>query len=420
MAEGSLPSISKRQLDRTDRLFFDCCLTHGRQAYEAEAPAPALLDRRSAARMLRSARLLYRALERCRGAWPVPPFPLRETALADPSPPFWSRFDGFLRADGGVFFAELNHDRPGGHREAMAGNVRFRDRFLAALRRYAGPVGRAAFLIDPAHREELHIAHYYAGLLQELGWPCTVAGPLNLTVDGDRALAFGEPIDLLLRQFPTEFAHEVPAFAELMALHERGRLKLLNPPGSVAAQAKTSLAWLWEQALAGGGRLSRSEVEAVVETVPFTAAMTSPTLPADPATPGGERIPAALALLGRPELWVLKPALGRYSQGVTCGALVSPKLWGAAVAAAMAEPAYWVAQQYVPIKPQALMRWVDGQPEPVTGYVNWGLHFLSGRPAGWMARCSRTPVTDDAWFAPVSLKAGEDEHGDLDPAADRG
>ncbi|HWI60499.1 MAG TPA: hypothetical protein VNT75_01530 [Symbiobacteriaceae bacterium] len=381
--------------DRADRLFFDYCLAHGRRSYELEAPAPALLPREAARELVRAARLIYRALERCSGAWPVPPFPLRELCLAPGGrvePPFWARFDGFRREGGGVFFAELNLDRPGGHREALAAprsGPAFRRRFLRALRRRWPfvEVPRMAFLVDPAHREELHIAHLYAGLAGELGWPCTVVGPLNLSVRGDQAFAFDEPVDMVMRQFPTEFGHEVPGWGDLVRLHRDGKLLLLNDPLAVRGQAKTCFAWLWEQVLAGGGLLTEAEAEAVRATVPFTAWMASAETLGD--------LPAPLALLEYPERWVLKPVLGRYSQGVTCGALVPPDVWGAAVAAALAEPEYWVAQEYVPIAPQPLTR---GNGEQVAGYVNWGLHFLNGRPAGWLARCSATPLTDDAWF----------------------
>ncbi|HYG57707.1 MAG TPA: hypothetical protein VD902_06530 [Symbiobacteriaceae bacterium] len=430
---GSHREVTEEQALRTDRLLFDFCLAHGRGAYEAEGPAPARLPRGAAAAMTVAARRLYRALERNAGAWAVPPFPLREQVLAAGvrhTPPFWARFDGFLREGGGVFFAELNLDRPGGHREAMAAphaGAAFRRRFVRALRLHwdrhgSGAAPRAAFLVDPAHREELHIAHFYAGLLEaELGWPCTVAGPLNLGVDGGRALAFGEPVTLLMRQFPTEFFHEVPAMDSLLRLHHAGKLLILNDPTAVRGQAKSCFAWLWEQVLAGGGALSRAEVAAVVDTVPYTAGMEAGVLPADAAVPEGESAPAPLVLLSQPEHWVLKPVLGRYSQGVTCGAVAPAEQWGAAVAAALAEPGYWIAQRFIPQARVSLTRWTAGAREQVEGYVNWGLHFLGGRPAGWMARCSRTPVTDDAWFAPVSLApAEEEEHGAIHSAPDGG
>lgn len=408
----------REQVERTDRLLFDFVLTHGRRAYQAEAPESASLPDAEARSMLLAAARLYRALMRNDGAWLVPPFPLRDQVLAPGSgrwvPPFWARFDGFLRQGGGVFFAELNLDRPGGHREAMADRgqgVQFRARFVRAIRRHweqwrsprGGESPRAAFLVDPAHREELHIAHFYAGLFRSLGWRCVVVGPLNLAVEGRQALAIGEPIDLLLRQFPTEFAHEVPAFPDLLALHRAGDLLILNEPGAVSGQAKSSFAWLWEQVLAGGGALTRSEVAAVRQVVPYTALMTAANLPEDPARPDGPGAPPAVVLLDRPEDWVLKPVLGRYSQGVTVGGLVPVEQWGAAVAAALAEPAYWIAQRYIHVAPTPLTRWGDQGIERLDGYVNWGLHFLGGRPAGWMARCSRTPVTDDAWFAGVQI-----------------
>src|SRR5262249_39377247 len=117
----------------------------------------------------------------------------------------------------------------------------------------------------------------------------------------------------------------------------------------------------------------------------------------------------------RPEDWVLKPVLGRYSERVAAGAMSSPVDWQAALEAAAASPDEWIVQAFVPPR----RRWLPSARGEEPGYVNWGVYLAGGKPAGICPRCQPTPLTDEAtvWWAPLRLQAERAEMPTvLDPA----
>src|SRR5262249_27700616 len=209
----------------------------------------------------------------------------------------------------------------------------------------------------------------------------------NLTCDGERAMAFGVAIDIVLRQYPAEFLHELPAMADLWALTRRGRLLWLNDPRACAVQAKSLLALTWRWAL--DGRLSRSDARLVRDHVPPTG------VAAD--TIWLERAEA------RPEDWVIKPVLGRYSQGVALGVASTAEDWQRALQAAAARPYDYVVQAYVPPR----RRWLPAAGGARAGYVNWGVALAEGTVVGLLPRCQPTALTEEwsTWWAPLRTGA---------------
>lgn len=400
------------QIASHDRLFFDYSLSfNGPTSYEVQSPQAVRLPAAAMGAVEADLPLILHALERQIRALPVPHFPLRDEILQAEgarmvSPLFSARGDIVLGADGQGYLIEINMDRNGMQRESMAdpsGGQRFRQRYLEVLRQYWERYGnaqrppRVAVLIAPAYREESSLAPFYALMICEgLGWPCVVAGADNLAVTGNQVLAFGQPVDLILRQYPTEYLYELECGAALLTAHQAGRVLILNDPVAIAGQSKAWMAQFWQQT---GHGLTAAEQAAVRRLIPFTASVESPSLPLDPADPEGAWAPLRAVLTAHPEAWVLKPVLGRYSWGVVVGASVPRGEWQRALRQALAQPAYWIVQRYIPPQPQPLVRWQKGEQTELTGYVNYGLHVLGGQLAGWTARCSSAPVTDDAWFA---------------------
>jgi len=341
---------------------------------------------------------------------PVPGFPFLPRLLAAGPlgrPYFWARFDVFERMDGGLAMLEYNCDKPTSQREIWASAEAWRDpdnpnrsaraAFRNALTRawvsHAGGPARSAhaprvaILVDPSHREELHLAYLYGRELDRLGWPWDVAGPDNLAVAGGWPVAYGERVDAVIRQYPTEFLHEIPAIGALWQCALAGRLLWLNDPRAVLAQAKSSLALLWEHA-SRGRWLTRAEATLVRRHLPPTGLA---------STPGWLDRAAA-----RPHDWVIKPVFGRFSEGVTVGCLCSTGDWAAALSAAAGQPGDWVLQAYVPPR----RRWLPAAGAGQGGYVNWGVYLAGGEPAGLLARCQPTPLTAEAtaWWAPLRLR----------------
>jgi glutathionylspermidine synthase len=313
------------------------------------------------------------------------------------APFFWGRFDFFERAGGGFAALEYNCDKPAGQREIWAseeigparGNAnlgaraRFRQALARTWRRHAGcAVGspRLAVLCDPAHREEFRLAYLFGREASALGWNWDIVDPSTLGAGGGRALAYGERVDMVLRHYPAEYLHELPEAAALLD----ARVLWLNDPRAVVAQAKSLFAALWTL-LRDGRWLTRLEAALVERCVPPTALASQPGW-----------LDRARA---RPEDWVLKPVLGRYSEGVAAGALATVPEWQAALDAAEASPADWIVQAFVPPR----RRWLPSAEGGRPGYVNWGVYLAEGRPAGFCPRFQPTPLTDDGtvWWAPV-------------------
>ena len=344
---------------------------------------------------------------RAPGEASLPMLPALRGAGPLAAPYFWARFDVFERADGELAVLEYNCDKPTSQREIWASgelprhganpNRHARAAFRAALvaawaghrrrHRRATPPRRprVAILLDPAHREELHLAYVYGGEIARLGWPWVVAGPDNLGVADGRPVAFGAPVDVVLRQYPTDFLHELPAMDALWTATLAGRLLWLNDPRAVLAQAKSALALLWE--LAEADALSAADRALVHRHVPETGLASQPGWLARAAA--------------RREDWVLKPVFGRFSEDVTMGAAATATEWDEALARARGRPDDYVVQAYVPPR----RRWLPGPDGPRAGYANWGVYLVMGRPVGLLPRFQPSPLTEDEtmWWAPLRL-----------------
>ena len=416
MARPALPPEPARDAAGrrlADHLLLAWCQQSAPGEARVASSTPLAVDPSEARALTRSAVALDRLLRRLAdgllagdpalAGFALPDFPLAKDIYAPGplrAPLFWGRFDIFERAGGGLAALEYNCDKPAGQREIWAseeigptrGNpnrgarARFGRQLANAWRRHAGRMRRSprlAILCDPAHREEFRLAYLFGLQARALGWEWEVVDPHTLTVEDDRAVAYGLPVDIILRHYPAEYLYELPAARALLEAH----VLWLNHPRAVAAQSKSALAALWTL-LRECRWLTRTEAALVERLVPPTGL----------ASEAGwlDRARA------RPEDWVLKPVLGRYSERVAAGALASTGEWQAALDAAAASPADWVVQAFVPPRRRWLPSPAGGQP----GYVNWGVYLAGGEPAGICPRFQPTPLTDDAtvWWAPLVIR----------------
>ena len=393
-----------------DRLLLRWCQQSAPGETRVASPAPLALDPSLASELTRSAVALDRLLRRLAdgllrrddalAGLALPDFPLAKDIYARGplgAPFFWGRFDIFERAGGGLAALEYNCDKPAGQREIWAseeigparGNpnhgarARFRRQLAGAWQGHAGRTRRRprlAILCDPAHREEFRLAYLFGREAGALGWDWDVVDPHTLTVEEGRAAAYGRPVDIVLRHYPAEYLHELPAAGALLDT----RVLWLNDPRAVVAQAKSAFAALW--ALLRGGRwLTRAEAALVERLVPPTGL--------------ASQVGWLDRARARPEDWVLKPVLGRYSERVAAGALASPDEWQAALDAAEASPSDWIVQAFIPPR----RRWLPSAGGGRPGYVNWGVYLSGGRPAGICPRLQPTPLSDEGtvWWAPL-------------------
>jgi glutathionylspermidine synthase len=396
-----------------DHFLLRWCQQSGPGEARVAAPAPLAINPALASSLRSSAVALDSLLRRFADGllardealadFALPDFPLAKDAYARGplrTPFFWGRFDIFERAGGGLAALEYNCDKPAGQREIWASEevgparsnpnrgarARFRRELADAWRRHAGRSRkrpRLAILCDPAHREEFRLAYLFGEEAHALGWEWDVVDPLTLTVENGRAAAYGTTVDVVLRHYPSEYLHELPAARGLLD----ARVLWLNDPRAVVAQAKSAFAALW--ALFRDGRwLTRAEGALVERLVPPTGL--------------ASQVGWLDRARARPEDWVLKPVLGRYSERVAVGALASPDEWQAALDAAAASPREWVVQAFVPPR----RRWLPSSDGERPGYVNWGVYLAGGEPAGICPRCQPTPLTDEGtvWWAPLILR----------------
>lgn len=409
--------LDPRQKQLHDDLLFDYGFAfYGPPSYEVHSPEPVRLAPGAMAAAEADLAVITGALRRLYATLPCPSFPLQAEAVATleggPSPFFAGRFDLAEDQGGTLRLVELNLDRNGLQRESMVTDPRFRQNYLQTLAAYwekhgrQGAPPRTGVLIAPVYREESALAPFLVLAVQEgLGWPAQVVGAGNLVAEAGQVSAFGQRLDLIIRQFPTEYLHELEAGSGLLDACRRGTVLVVNSPAAIVGQAKSWMAEFWLQALRPDSSLTADERAAVRRLIPYTATLEAARLPRDPADPGGPMLETREALTRFPERWVLKPALGRYSWGVTCGALIPADAWQTALHVAISQPQYWIAQAYVPQRTRSLRRWRSGRLTETEGYVSYGVHMLDGQLAGWAARCSQGPVTDDAWFASVQATA---------------
>jgi uncharacterized circularly permuted ATP-grasp superfamily protein len=96
-------------------------------------------------------------------------------------------------------------------------------------------------------------------------------------------------------------------------------------------------------------------------------------------------------LRDEPTKWVLKPARGHGSRGVTIGALAQTDEWEDAIAGAEQGP--WVAQRVQPVPRYRLPVMEEaGALRFERFYINWNPFLFGGEFAGAITRAGRGPV----------------------------
>jgi len=339
----------------------------------------------------------------------LPDFPFREQILNLPlnlPPLFWARYDAFERAEGGIFFSEFNYDKPCAQREIMVSNwmnpegnpnQHFAEKFRQGLVRLWEDYGSGknqptvGIMVDPNHYEENHLAYLYADLIKPLGYPCLLLGGQNLTITNDVVTAFGQPVDIIIRQYPTEFSNEVHHYSKLLKLIAQRKILVLNDPRSIIPQAKSLFACLWALCKEKTSLLTDAERSTILDTIPYTRMFTPPDIP---------------EILSKKESWVVKPVFGRYSEGVHIGEMMTQVEWKKALQEVCQGGIPHVMQEFIPIKRRVVSAFNGSGYEDTVGFGNFGIYFTLGEFAGICARWSSDYLSRDemSWFSPVGVR----------------
>jgi hypothetical protein len=334
--------------------------------------------------------------------------------------PLWhgvARADVFRCEGGRLQVCELNCDTPSGFGETAALGAtlgpadrrRGRDPSSALGSAFVRLVARAADEIGVRGRAP-HIGIVYPTELTEdfgqiaawqrlfasEGWHVTLGSPFNLDwTGGGRLTLLGEPCDVVIRHYKTDWWGErrpvwrdgfdfvdaeplARPLAALLAADECGRCAVLNPFGSVLAQNKRTLAFLWERL----PRFTAATQATVRALIPFTQRLEI----ADGARLRAERGD-----------WVLKSDYGCEGDEVILGADVSDSAWDDALRAAL--PGRWIVQRRFTPERDA-----DGRA------ANHGVFVVAGEPVGIYTRLSRD-ATDARAVSVPTLVRDEDEDG---------
>lgn len=244
------------------------------------------------------------------------------------------RFD-FHFTDDGWRISEANTDVPGGLNEAsgfaslMAPHYpwaavtgdpagAYCDAILAAAGK-AAPV--LALVHATAYSDDQQMMAYLAQRLKAAGAHVHLASPAHIRWCGGHAYLeaawWQGPLDLIVRFFPAEWLHMLPAETGWPHFFAGSQTPLANPPTAILTQTKR---WplVWDQL--------RTPLPTWRALLPETRH------PGDVSWRRGRE-------------WVVKPALGRVGEGVGVEEALEPKEWRRIRRGATFWPSQWIAQR---------------------------------------------------------------------------
>jgi len=316
-----------------------------------------------------------------------------------------ARADLFELEDGGIACCEVNSDTPSGEAEAVLlhellapehgavldPNTGFRDHFLAMLRASHGPrpIRRVGIVYPTELTEDLSMIALYREWLQAEGIPVVLGSPWNLAEKDGRIELLGEPVDMIIRHYKTDWWGErEPVFFDQQpyqdsdALHEplrcllraaeRKAVTVVNPFGAVIPQNKLSYALCHEKK----AWFTPSAQATIERYLPETRRLS---------------VMEREELLTRREEWVLKSDYGCEGAETVVGAFVSEREWKDTLE--MAVPSRWVAQRYF-----------RARRDEERMFTNYGVFLLGGRGAGFFTRVSPEATSYGALTVPTFVQ----------------
>ena len=320
------------------------------------------------------------------------------------------RWHGIARADlfccqnGAVQCCEVNSDTPSGEAEAVLLNRLLHPyqqavgdpnqrlplafwRMLVAS--HGGQSPRVVAIVYPTELpDDLSMITLYQRWLEARGCRVVLGSPYNLHPCGEGVGMFGEPVDLIIRHYKTDwwgerqvvwddaepYADAEPLVEPLQVLLEaeyRGAVTVVNPFGAVVSQNKLTLAFMWEEQQRFSTRAQRWIRRYIPETYRLTRM-------------GRDN------LLAERQQWVLKSAYGCEGEETICGPYVSAEAWRESVRHAI--PQYWVCQ-----------RFFHAVADAHGSIPNYGVYLVGGRSAGFYTRLAPTVTDDHAVTAPTFI-----------------
>ena len=401
----------------TEKILFDYYMISSIRENEIHSPFPFYLDKELFEAMVSSAEILNSVVCRIISKkfknpdnlpFVMGKFTLDKEILSMQcpiSPFFWVRYDAFVRADGGIFFSEFNYDKPCAQREIAISDMmsphnnpsaNFRNAFyenFKSLTKNAfatNPKPTVAILVSPHHNEEIHLAYFYMDLLKGLNLEFVIASTDNIYVKDNKAFAFDKEIDVLLRQFPTEYLYEIKDIKEILMLFEEGKLLIINDPRAIIAQTKSLFAYLWQLVELDDHFLTQLEKDTIKKTIPYTTLFDKSKID---------------DLFLNKNKYVIKAVYGRYSEQVYIGNMLSDEDWRLIINDVCESEDLHIIQEFCPIKKDKVLRFNGEIFENKTAFGNFGIYLSNNKYCGSCIRWSPNYLSDDehVWVSPVGV-----------------
>ena len=402
----------------TDKLLFDYYMIDSRRKDSIFSPAPFYLEKETAKNMKFSAEILdalvQRIITNINGTFSdfidfIPHFSYKREILklkVPLSPVFWTRFDGFIRDDGGIFFSEFNYDKPCAQREVLVSeylyaennvNTDFKEAFINSYKNIVceffkeNRIFNTAILIDPCHLEESRLSYLYTEILEDNSFHFIPVGPKNLKVINGELFAFGkEKIDIILRQFPTEHLDEVTDIESILNLFDKKEVLILNDPRIIIGQCKNLFSFLWTLVTSNDDRITNIEKEVIRNTLPYTTLF---------------EVKYVNEAINNKDKYVLKPVYGRYSEDVFIGILYNNEEWLEIVNYVLKKNNSFILQEFCPIHKDSVTAASKDRHIPKEAFGNFGVYLIEGKVKGFCTRWNESYLTCDesTWITPVGL-----------------
>jgi glutathionylspermidine synthase len=322
-----------------------------------------------------------------------------------------ARADLFVCDDGRIVCCELNSDTPSGQPEAVILNQLLHDRhgdvddpnadlekrYVRMLRASHAkhtdkPLTSVGIIYPTELTEDLGMITLFTRWLEAAGMTVVCGSPYNLHRTSQGIEVLGEPVDLVIRHYKTDWWGErIPVWDDapdypdpdpldeplraLLTADMAGAVTIVNPFGSVITQNKLSLAFFWEERR----RFSRRSQRWIRQCIPETYRMTS--LPPD-------------QLRAERESWVLKSDYGCEGEETICGPFVSDELWQKTIDHAL--PERFVAQRFFHVESNETGR-----------LANYGVFVLGGSAGGFFTRLSNQSTQYTALTVPTFIAREE-------------
>lgn len=401
----------------TEKILFDYYMISSIRENEIHSPYPYYLDKELFEAMVSSAEILNSIICRIINIkfkninelpFEMGKFILDKEILSiqcPVSPFFWVRYDAFVRAEGGIFFSEFNYDKPCAQREIAISdmmkphnnpNVNFRNAFYENFKSLCkrvlakNPKPTVAILVSPYHDEEIHLAHFYMDLLKDLNLEFVIVSTDNIHVVDNRAVAFDKPIDIILRQFPTEFLYEIKDIKEILRLFEEEKLLIINDPRAIIAQTKSLFAYLWQLVEQDDSFLTELEKSTIKNTIPYTIIFDKSMIE---------------ELILNKNKYVIKAVYGRYSEQVYIGNMLSSEEWQLIINDVCESEDLHIIQEFCKIKKDEVLQFNGEVFENKSAFGNFGIYLSNNKYCGSCIRWSPNYLSSDefVWVSPVGV-----------------